>query len=273
MKPTISRKAFLAGASALALTACSAPETQEEEKVFRFGAEMSYAPYNYSVPYYGRTCVPIENVDGQYAEGYDIFFAKKVADALDTRAVAVKLPWDELIPALQEGTIDAIIAGMDETPERLESVSFSGPYIEDSIGLMVMLGSPYVHSTSLADFSFARVMGQKGTLFDEVLTEIPNADIATPADSMDGVFEALLSGAVDAVSYPKMSESMYLKIHPEFVPIQFTEDEGFSIKNSASIAVKKGNEGLLKVVEEVVSSTSDAERQELWDRALKNSPQ
>lgn len=272
MSLKLDRKSFLIGAASLALAGCGGDQKEEEEKVFRFGAEMAYAPYNYTVPYDSSASVPIENVDGQYAEGYDIYFGKKIADALGAKPVAVKLSWDGLLPALQEGTIDAIIAGMSETPKRAEAVNFSSPYIEDSIGLMVILGSPYANCTTLDEFSYARVMGQKGTLYDEILTEIPNADIATPSDSMSGVFEALRSGAVDAVSYPKMSEKMYLDIYPEFVPIEFADGKGFSIKNPASVAVKKDNPELLDVVNSVVDSTSDTERQELWDKALASAP-
>lgn len=272
----INRREFigLGAASALAMAGCSNDGVPLDagETEFRFGAEMAYAPYNYSVNYKNNSTVEIENVKGQYAKGYDIYFAKKIADALGKKPVAVKLSWDGLIPALQQGQIDAIIAGMSETPERAESVSFSTPYIEDSIGLMIVLGSEYRNCHTLDEFAGSRVAGQKGTLYEEALSEIPKANIAPAPQDMAGVFELLRSGAVDAVTYPKMSEKVYLDIHPEFQPVEFEEGEGFTITNPASVAVRQGDDKLLAIINKVVNETGDTEREELWNSACTDAP-
>ena len=74
--------------------------------------ECAYAPSNWQESAATDTNVPVENVAGAYAEGYDVQIARILADQLGKELVIVKLSWDGLIDALNQGQIDAIIAGM-----------------------------------------------------------------------------------------------------------------------------------------------------------------
>ena len=144
---------LLAALMLLALTACGAgtaspaqdanapaeetdpPATESSQ--FRVGMECAYAPSNWQESAATDTNVPVENVAGAYAEGYDVQIARILADRLGKELVIVKLSWDGLIDALNQGQIDAIIAGMMDTAERRESINFSEPYRETTYGLMV----------------------------------------------------------------------------------------------------------------------------------------
>ncbi len=55
-----------------------------------------------------------------YAYGYDVMMAKKIADKLGCELQIVKLDWDSLIPAVQSGTVDCVIAGQSITSDRKE---------------------------------------------------------------------------------------------------------------------------------------------------------
>ena len=96
----------------------------------RVGMECAYAPNNWQESEASDTNVPIENVPGAYAEGYDVQWARIIADYLGLELVIVKMDWDGLIPALNAGQIDAIIAGMMDTAARRESINFSAAYHE-----------------------------------------------------------------------------------------------------------------------------------------------
>ena len=73
----------------------------------RVGMECAYAPNNWQESEASDTNVPIENVTGAYADGYDVQWARIIADYLGLELVIVKMDWDGLIPALNEGNIDA----------------------------------------------------------------------------------------------------------------------------------------------------------------------
>ncbi|MFR0798095.1 MAG: hypothetical protein ACLSHJ_04725 [Oscillospiraceae bacterium] len=109
---------LLAALMLLALTACgagttppaqdanapaeeTAPSTTESSQL-RVGMECAYAPSNWQESAATDTNVPVENVAGAYAEGYDVQIARILADQLGKELVIVKLSWDGLIDALNQ---------------------------------------------------------------------------------------------------------------------------------------------------------------------------
>ena len=92
------------------------------------GMECAYAPYNWTTSTPSNTTVPISNSPGSYADGYDVQIAKLIAADLGVDLVIKAIEWDGLIPALESGEIDMIIAGMSPTEQRKLSIDFSDTY-------------------------------------------------------------------------------------------------------------------------------------------------
>ena len=99
----LSRRDFLKlsslAAASLGLTACgpaAEDDTTEDETTatsdfgsdgtLRVGMEAAYAPYNWQATEESEYTIPIENVSGAYADGYDVQIAKTVADGQIGRA-------------------------------------------------------------------------------------------------------------------------------------------------------------------------------------------
>lgn len=270
--------AALAGAAALAGCAPAAgPEAQATQdgaaQTLRIGMEAAYAPYNWQATQESEYTIPIENVAGAYADGYDVQIAKKVAEALGRDPVAVKLSFDGLVDALGSDQIDVIIAGMAPNDERRQSIDFSDPYFEGTYNLFVREGSPYADATSLADFSGASVVGQRGTMLDEVIDEIPGVNHLTPLPSVPNVLGALQQGAADACTYNVENEASYLRSYPGIVPVRFAEGDGFPDVVTAAVGLSKGQDALLASINDALAAVSDAERQELWDGAVERQPE
>ena len=76
--------------------------------VFCLHRECAYAPNNWQESEATDSNVPVENVAGAYAEGYDVQIAKAIADGLGKELVIVKLSWDGLIDALNHGQIEGV---------------------------------------------------------------------------------------------------------------------------------------------------------------------
>jgi putative lysine transport system substrate-binding protein len=85
--------------------------------------ECNYAPFNWSTTTANDTTQPISSVD--YCDGYDVVIATKLAATTNRSVKIVKLDWDNLILSLQNNQIDAIIAGMTDTPDREKEVAFT----------------------------------------------------------------------------------------------------------------------------------------------------
>ncbi len=60
--------------------------------------------------------------------GYDADVANILAGAMDIKLRFVEMPFPELLNALEQDKIDAIISAMTITPKRNMRVAFSGPY-------------------------------------------------------------------------------------------------------------------------------------------------
>jgi ABC-type amino acid transport substrate-binding protein len=296
MHHELSRRDFLklsslSSLTLAALTACgpaaqeeaavddAAPSTDAEaaafgsEGVLRVGMEAAYAPYNWQATAESEFTIPIENVSGAYADGYDVQIAKTVAEGLGLEPVAVKLEWDGLIEALGQGQIDVIIAGMTATPERAESIDFTEPYYVGTYGLMVQAGSPYENATSIQDFAGAAVLGQKDTLLDDVIDEIEGVNHLSPVPTVPDQVSNLLSGACDAITFDVGNIASMTEAHPELVGIIFEEGKGFSEEVPVNIGISKGNDDVVAQMNDILAGISEDERQAIWAAAVERQPE
>ena len=262
-----------AGSSAEAGSSAAASSTFGESGKLRVGMEVAYPPYNWQVSEESEYTMPVDGQSGAYADGYDVVVAKKVAEAFDLEPVAVKLAWSGLIEALTSGQIDCIIAGMTATDERKESIDFSDPYFVGHYGLLVQSGSPYENATSLEDFSGASVLGQKDTLLDTVIDEIPGVNHRTPVDSVPSQLSQLNQGAVDAITYNTENVKGLLAANPNLVAVQFNGDYTlFPDEVPVNVGIAKGQDDVLAKINDVVNAIPEDEMQSEWDAVIERQP-
>ena len=239
----------------------------------RVGMECAYAPSNWQESEASDVNVPVENVPGAYAEGYDVQIARIVADALGLELVIVKMDWDGLIPALNAGQIDCIIAGMMDTAQRREAINFSEPYKETIYAMMVNAGSAYENATSIQDFSGASVLGQRDTALDTVIDQIEGVNHLTAVASVPDMVARLQQGACDAIVINLESASVYTETNPDFVVIEFEGDNGFELPAKGScVGVRKSDDALLALVNEALAGIDSETRLAMWDTAVANAP-
>lgn len=101
--------------------------------------ECAYEPFNWTDTTETLGAVPIsgEGKDGLYANGYDVQIAQYVANKLGLKLEIYSIEWDSLIPAVQSGTVDAIVAGMSPTADREEEVDFTTCYYESNLVVII----------------------------------------------------------------------------------------------------------------------------------------
>lgn len=120
--------------------AVSADAPSATNGTLTIGMECAYEPYNWTDTE-GKSlgAVPItgEGKDGLYANGYDVQIAQYVANKLGMKLEIRQLEWDSLIPAVQSGNIDAIVAGMSPTAERAKEVDFTDTYYESNLVVII----------------------------------------------------------------------------------------------------------------------------------------
>ena len=115
-----------------AIALVSDNEVAADAPVLKIAMECAYAPFNWSQTTDANGAVPIDGTN-RYANGYDVQVAKFIAAELGMKLVVVEAEWDALIPGVQSGAFDGIIAGMSPTAEREEEVDFTDCYYNSNL--------------------------------------------------------------------------------------------------------------------------------------------
>ena len=239
----------------LGFAGCGAEE--ENENVLRVAMECAYAPYNWSQADDSNGAVPIAGTNN-FAYGYDVMMAKLIAEHLGKELEIVKLDWDSLVPAVDSGDVDLVIAGQSITAERLEVVDFSDPYFYASIVTLTKADSAYASAASVADLAGAVCTSQLGTIwYDICLPQIPDANILTAQETAPAMLVALESGAVDLVVTDMPTALAATAVYDDMVLLDFTGTEGeFEVSEeeiNLGISIQKGNAELLDAVNAVLA--------------------
>lgn len=117
---------------------CDAPATMTG--TLKIGMECAYEPYNWTDTEgtsLGAVPISSEGQSGLYANGYDVQIAQYVANRLGLKLEIYAMEWDSLIPAVNSGAIDAIVAGMSPTAERSEQLDFTDTYYESNLVVII----------------------------------------------------------------------------------------------------------------------------------------
>lgn len=246
-------------------------ENGEKEKptnIFRIGVECDYVPNSWEERKPSGFNYPIANHEGFYADGYDIQIAKIVADKLGLVLVVKKIDWNDLLPALMNGGIDAIFSSMLDTEERKKSASFSVPYEVRKAEYAVIVSNTgaYINAASLADFSGAKILGEKGTKLDEVIDQIPGVIHLQPETTVHGMIDRVAEGTADGAVIDTDTGHFYELTNPTLELIKFPEGKGFELGFSGVCAgVRKNDMALLRRINEAVSGIKNSERQKIMD--------
>lgn len=208
------------------------------------GMECDYAPFNWTENAKSDTNVPIDNVKGAYAEGYDVQMSKKIADALGKELKIKALEWDALIPSLKNGEIDMIVAGMSPTEERKQSISFTDGYYTSTHVMLMKKTSTYMTATSLDDFAGAKVAGQLGTLYADLVPQVvaKGAVAGTDLSTVPALVNQIKNDVLDATIVERPVAQGLCAADETLGYVQFAEGKGFNVAIEdvmVSIGVRK----------------------------------
>ena len=164
--------AVLAGISVSA----SAAET------IRFATEASYPPFEF--------------IDaGNKIQGFDVDLANALCKEMQAECTFTNPAFDSLIPSLKFKRFDAVMAGMDITPEREKQVLFTKPYYDNSALFIAQKGK----IADVAALKGKKVGVQNGTTHQKYLTDKHPEITTVPYDSYQNAILDLKNGRVDAV--------------------------------------------------------------------------
>lgn len=247
-----------------------ATDDLETPGILRVGMEVNYAPFNWTQVDGSNRAYPVSNSPGEFANGYDVQIAKILADRMGLELEIVKLEWDGLVPALQSGKIDAIVAGMSPTEERKKEIDFSDSYYTSDLVVVVKEGSPYEDADSIQDFADSNITGQLNTFHYDVLDQIEGYDKPEPLDSFSTMILNTKTDKIDGYVSEKPGALSAVNANPDLTFVEFEDGKGFETseeETSIAVGLRKGSD-LVFPINEILAEISEEERAAIMEEAV-----
>lgn len=248
------------------------------------GLECAYQPFNWEVASSSEYTLPIYGTS-QFADGYDISIAHYLSNDLGREVEIRKIEWDALIPALQNGEINMILAGMSSTAERRKTIDFTDAYLTSDLAFLmkkdaIPIGNskenPINYQGLLELFDGKSLVCQMGVVGDDIIE-----------DYFVGVDGYTITHANPLKTYPlaalDISQNVSFAMPAElpvveamtnidsslgvlYVDYSFMSEgdlEGLSV----NIGIKKGNDALRNDINSSLAKLSQEERMRLMGEA------
>ena len=232
----------------------------EEQKVLRVGMDLRYPPF--------------ETIDDNASPmGISVDVARAFGAYIGRRVEIVDTNFGSLIPALDAGDIDIIIASMSITEERAQSVDFSNPYFYFKIISLVNKSfadangldedSTTEELLAIEDVDYTGIIGQISASIPESLGKevsiAPDLGIAVESVAQGGADVLLMSANPVTDGYRANSNTTIVLWDP-------------FVSSPIGMAVKKGNNTLLDHANAYIESMQSSEFYSLlsdnWDEVL-----
>lgn len=214
------------------LTGCG-NANNSKENVLRVGMDLSFAPFSYLD-------------DGGNVAGFEPQIAKAFGEYLGMEVEIVNTDFSMLIPALETGDVDILIADMSKTDERAEKVDFSDPYRYTYT--LALVNKTYAEKNGITndmkeeDFfniegiKFVGLTGTKGVFYPQkygkTVTEVPEIGTGLMEVS-NGISDVLVaSNEVHGFHFADKNNTVVYS--------------GIKSQDPSCFVVKKGNADLLE---------------------------
>lgn len=210
---------------------CSKKEDEDDGSTIVFGTNAEFPPFEF-VP--GG-----EGVIGEY-DGIDMAIAKQIGKDNDMTVKIENMEFDSLLLALENGQVDAVIAGMTITDEKKDAVAFSIPYYVATQVMIVREDSDITKASDMEGKNIAVIQGYTG----ETCVQNLGYEYQSFKKGTDAIME-LMNGKCDVVVIDSATAQNYVNDNEG---LKIVTDASAFEKEEYGIAVKKENTELLNMI-------------------------
>lgn len=198
-------------------------------------------------------------------QGYEPAVAEALGAQLGRPVEWVRVPWVDMIPAVQRGDADAVLCGQGITAERQAQVDFTRPYAVFHEGVLIRRGDDIRRPADLVGRKVAAIENSTNMALAETFTgAVPVAFGAGSDDVYADMLAALLAKDVDAVVDDDVVFVPLGATHPDY-ELAFTVQTG----NRWGIAVAKDRQDTLAEIDGALGRLVDSGRlREVWEECL-----
>lgn len=183
--------------------------------------------------------------------GFDVALAKYIANYMGLELDIVPMDFDGVLTELTSKSVDLGLAGLSPDPKRADAMDFSDLYYKGGQSFVTVQAKKDQFKT-LEDANKPEysIGAQNGSIqYDLAVENTPDAEIVSLIKVTDIVAE-LLNDKLDGAFIETAVAENYAKSYPELavvLPVPY-DTEG------SAVGVSKGNEELLKAVNEAVAA-------------------
>ena len=229
----------------LSMIGCSSVNTMEriqKDKKIVWGTNAAFPPF--------------EMKKGNDVIGIDAEIAQKVAEKLGVDLITEDMEFEALPAALKSGKVDFIAAGYTVKPEREKNMTFSDKYFKAVQVIIVQKDNNDINGPD--DLKNKKIGVQLGTTGDiDVASEIEGAEVSQYNTVIEAVLD-LKNGKIDAVIIDNLPAQMLAAQNPE---IKILEEKA-AAEEEYAIAVRKGDQELINVINEVIAEVKEKDQME-----------
>ncbi len=227
----------------ITLSACGLGDNGDERPL-RVGMDLSYPPF--------------ETIEGGEPYGISVDVAELFGEFIGREVEIVNTNFGSLIPAVNAGDIDIIIASMSKTEERAQSVDFSDPYFYFKIISLVNQDFADQHNLD-GDSTTEDILAIDDTKFigiaAQVSSQIPRdlGKDVTEATELSTAIQEVAQGSSDILMMSSFPVTNGHRANPDTTMVIWDPFQSSPI----SMAVEKGNEELLAQANEFIATMHD----------------
>ncbi len=174
------KRLILAAIAVVALS--TAVDAYAQSRTVRIATEGAYRPWNFT------------DASGALV-GFEMDLGRELCRRMNATCTFVAQDWDGIIPALQQGRYDAIMAGMSITPRRLEVIDFAGPYATDATTFASLRNSPFAQITAGDPLDMAEISADEKKTIDDLAAQLRGRNVGVQISTIQQqMLEALMPG-------------------------------------------------------------------------------
>ena len=204
--------------------------------------------------------------------------AQRICDTYGWKLEVQAIEWDGLIPALNAGTIDAVIAGQSMTAGRMEQVDMAGPYFYASIVCVAKKDSEQAKAKGISELT-GTCTAQSGTIwYTDCLPQVEGAQIMAQSESAPAMIMAVESGTVDFICTDMPTAMGACATYDDLTILDFSNNESDNFKVdegeiNIGISIEKGNTALKDAMNDVLSTMTAEDFNQIMQEAIAVQPE
>lgn len=209
------------------------------------GTSADYPPYEF------------HKIDGDKDEivGFDIEIAKEIAADLGVELEIKDMNFKGLLPALQTGKVDIVIAGMNPTPDRMKEIDFSKIYYK-AVQSIVVRAEDKEKYKKIEDLKGIKVGAQKTSIQEDIAKNIEDSKVTSLGKVTDLVV-ALKSKKVDSIVVEYPVAKAYSDKNEDIIVADIAVGDPDA---GSAIAVQKGNEDFVEAINKTIDKLIEADK-------------